>query len=178
MIAFHADRRSRNEVLDETMRDTRQRQPWFAVPLLIVLLPLIVVVMTVWCVAAISVLVAVWTTWCPRGRYALVVYSNSPIWQQYFDEQVLPAIGNRSVVLNWSDRKRWKISLSVASFRMFAGDHDFNPMVIVFPPFRWPRRFRFYEAFRTFKHGRHESVERIRTDLLGLLDQLCPPSRG
>ena len=121
---------------------------------------------------------AVWTTWCPRGRYALVVYSNSPIWQPYFDEQVLPAIGNRSVVLNWSDRTRWKFSLSVASFRMFAGHRDFNPVVIVFPPFRWPRRFRFYEAFRAFKHGRPESVERIRTDLLRLLDQLCPPSRG
>jgi hypothetical protein len=90
---------------------------------------------------------------------------------------VLPAIDNRSVVLNWSDRTRWKFSLSVASFRMFAGDYDFNPLVIVFPPFRWPRRFRFYQAFRAFKHGHHESVEWIRSDMLGILDRLCPPSR-
>jgi hypothetical protein len=158
------------------MKGTRQK--WFVLPFLIVLLPLIVVMVAVWCVAAVTLLVAVWTTWCPRGRYALVVYSNSPIWQQYFDERVLPAIGNRGVVLNWSDRNRWKLSLSVALFRMFAGHRDFNPMVIVFPPFRWPRRFRFYEAFRTFKHGRPESVERTRTDVLGLLDQLCPFSRG
>ena len=163
-----------------TTSNTRrpQRRPWFAVPLVIVLLPWVVLVLAVWCVAAIAVLVAVWMTWCPRRRYALVVYSNSPIWQPYFDEQVLPAIGNRGVVLNWSDRTRWKFSLSVASFRMFAGRHDFNPMVIVFPPFRWPRRFRFYEAFRTFKHGHHESVERIRTDLFELLDRLCPPPRS
>ena len=158
------------------MSDTRHR--WFALPLLIVLLPWIVVALTVWCVAAAAVLAAVWTTWCPRGRYALVVYSNSPIWQPYFEEQVLPAVANRSVVLNWSDRTRWKFSLSVASFKMFAGHRDFNPIVIVFAPFRWPRRFRFYEAFRAFKHGRPESVERIRTELLGLLDQVCPPSRG
>jgi hypothetical protein len=154
---------------------SRTRQQWFALPLLIVLLPLIVIAVAIWFVAAIGVLVAVWATWCSRGRYALIVYSNSPIWQQYFDEQVLPAIGNRSVVLNWSDRKRWNVWLSVASFRMFAGHRDFNPMVIVFPPFRWPRRFRFYEAFRTFKHGRPESVERIRTDLFDLLDQLRAP---
>lgn len=155
-----------------------RRQQWFAVPVVIGLLPLIVLVLTVWCIAAIAVLVAVWTTWCPRGRYVLVVYSNSPIWQPYFDDHVLPAIGNRGVVLNWSDRTRWKFSLSVASFKMFAGRHDFNPMVIVFAPFRWPRRFRFYEAFRAFKHGHPERVERIRTDLFALLDRLCPPSRA
>ena len=121
------------------MSETRHR--WFAVPLLIVLLPLIVVALTIWFVAAISVLLIVWTTWCPRGRYALVVYSDSPIWQPYFDAQVLPAVGNRGVMLNWSDRARWKFSLAVVSFRLFGGHRNFNPMVIVFPPFRWPRRF-------------------------------------
>ena len=157
------------------MSETRHR--WFAVPLLIVLLPLIVVALTIWFVAAMTVLLIVWTTWCRRGRYALVVYSNSPIWQPYFDAQVLPAVGNRGVTLNWSDRARWKFSLAVASFRLFGGHRNFNPMVIVFPPFRWPRRFRFYEAFRAFKHGRPESVERTRTDLLGLLDQITAPRR-
>src|SRR5262245_14020672 len=154
------------------------RKQWFVLPLLMVLLPLVVVVVTVWCVAAISVLMAVWTMWCPRGRCALVVYSNSPIWQQYFEERVLPTIGNRGVVLNWSDRKRWTFSLSAAAFSMFAGSRDFNPLVIVFPLFKWPRRFRFYEAFRAFKHGRDESVERIRADLFALLDQIRPISRS
>jgi hypothetical protein len=147
-----------------------QRQ-WLLWPLLIVLLPFVVVGAIVWFVAAVSLLLVVWTTWCPRGRYALVVYSNSPIWQQYFEERVLPAIGKRGVVLNWSERKRWKFSLPVALFRMFAGTREFNPLVIVFQPLTWPRRFRFFRAFGVFKQGRPESVEQIRADLLRLLDQ-------
>src|SRR5215510_7689530 len=143
----------------------RNRRPWLMWPLLVVLLPLVVVVVTVWFLAAISLLLVVWTTWCPHGRYALVVYSNSPIWQQYFEQRVLPEIGDRAVTLNWSDRKSWRFSLSRALFRMFAGSEEFNPIVIVFQPWRWPRRFRFFRAFRDFKHGRPEIVEQIRGDL-------------
>src|SRR5215212_7236248 len=129
---------------------------WLLWPLLIVLLPLVVVVIVLWCVAAISLLLVVWMTWCPRGRYALVVYSNSPIWQQYFEERVLPEIGDRAVTLNWSDRKRWRFSLPAALFSIFAGSKDFNPVVIVFQPWKWPRRFRFFRAFQSFKRGRPE----------------------
>jgi hypothetical protein len=147
---------------------------WFLWPLLIVLLPLAIVVVIIWSVAAFTLLLVVWTTWCPRGRYALVVYSNSPIWQRYFEERVLPAIGHRGVVLNWSDRKKWKFSLPVALFRIFAGTREFNPLVVVFQPWTWPRRFQFFRAFRAFKQGRPKSVEQIRADLFRLLDQLCP----
>ncbi len=154
------------------MSDTQR--PWFLWPLVIVLLPLVVVAAILWFVVAISLLLVVWMTWCRRGQYALVVYSNSPIWHQYFEERVLPAIGKRGVVLNWSERKRWKFSLPVALFRMFAGTREFNPLVIVFQPWTWPRRFQFFRAFRAFKQGRPEGVEDIRTDLLRSLDQLWP----
>ena len=150
------------------------QRAWFLWPLVILLLPLVVVVVVVWFVAAISLLLVVWTTWCPRGRYALVVYSNSPIWQQYFEERVLPAVGHRGVVLNWSERKRWRLSLSVALFRMFAGTREFNPLVVVFQPWTWPRRFQFFRAFQSFKQGRPEGVEHIRADLFRLLDQISP----
>ena len=153
---------------------SNSRRPWLWWPLLIVLLPLAVVVAVVWFVVAISLLLLVWMMWCPRGRYALVVYSNSPIWQQYFEERMLPAIGSRGVVLNWSERKQWKFSLSVALFRTFAGTREFNPLVIVFQPWTWPRRFQFFRAFQAFKQGRPEGVEHIRADLFRLLDQVWP----
>ena len=69
---------------------SNSKRAWFLWPLVVLLLPLVVIVAMVWFVAAISLLVVVWTTWCPRGRYALVVYSSSPIWQQYFEERMLP----------------------------------------------------------------------------------------
>jgi hypothetical protein len=150
------------------------RRPWWGWPLLAVLLPFVVVAGVLRLVTAVFLLLVVWLTWCPRGRYVLVVYSNSPIWREYFEQNVIPTVGSRCVVLNWSDRKQWRYSVQVALFKLFAGTRNFNPLAIVFQPLRWPRRFRFYPAFQAFKHGRPEEVERMRLELFELLDQLAP----
>jgi hypothetical protein len=156
------------------MTATERRAPWWVWPLLVVFLPLVVLGLTLWCAAAVVLQLMVWVSWCSRGRYALVVYSNSPIWQDYFEQHVLPAIGDRGVVLNWSDRKRWQYSLPVALFRFFGGTREFNPLAVVFRPFAWPRRFRFYRPFQAFKHGRPQEVEEMRRNLLEMLDALAP----
>jgi hypothetical protein len=156
---------------------TETRRQWWLWPLLLLLLPLVVVAGVVWLVAAVLLQLVVWLTWCSRGRHVLVVYSDSPIWQEYFEQNVLPAVGSRGVVLNWSDRKQWSYSLPVALFRFFAGTREFNPLAIVFQPLAWPRRFRFYGPFKTFKHGRHQEVEEMRSQLLEILDRLAPPTK-
>ena len=157
---------------------TEKRQPWWLWPLLLVLLPLVAVAGVLWLMAALFLQLVVWLTWCSRGRYVLVVYSDSPIWQAYFEQNVLPAVGNRGVVLNWSDRKQWLYSLPVALFRLFAGTREFNPLAIVFQPLAWPRRFRFYGPFKAFKHGRPQEVEEMRIKLLEILDRLAPPTNA
>ena len=154
------------------------RLPWWCWPLLLAVLPFVIVAGLVWLLAALLLQLVVWLTWCPRGRYALVVYSNSPIWQEYFETHVLPALGTRGIVLNWSERKRWPYSLPVGLFRLFGGTRDFNPMAIVFQPLAWPRRFRFYGAFHAFKHGRPGEVENLRRELFKLLDQLAPATKA
>ena len=150
--------------------------PWWLWPLLIVLLPLVVIVALLWLINASLLLLVVWLTWCPRRRYALVVYSNSPVWQEYFERQVISRLGERAVVLNWSERKRWTLSLAVILFRVFGGSRDFNPIAIVFEPLAWPRTFRFYKAFRSFKHGQPEDVEKLRLEFFCLLDALARPT--
>ena len=157
------------------MTDTRQ--PRWLWPLVLLLLPLVVIAGALWLVAAVLLQLVVWLTWCSRGRYVLVVYSDSPIWQEYFEQNVLPAVGTRGVVLNWSDRRRWSYSLPVTLFRWFAGTREFNPLAIVFQPFVWPRRFRFYGPFKAFKHGRPQAVENMRRQLLETLDRLAPPGK-
>lgn len=157
------------------MSEERKR-PWWALPLLIVLLPVVAVALLLWLISALLLLAVVWLTWCPRRRYALVVYSNSPIWQEYLETQVIARLGERAVVLNWSERTRWTLSLPVILFRVFGGTRDFNPIAIVFEPLLWPRRFRFYKAFRSFKHGRPEDVERLRLEFFRLLDSLARPT--
>ena len=157
------------------MSEEREK-PWWAWPLLIVLLPLVVIVALLWLISASLLLSVVWLTWCPRRRYALVVYSNSPVWQEYFERQVISRLGERAVVLNWSERKRWTLSLAAILFRVFGGSRDFNPIAIVFEPLAWPRTFRFYKAFRSFKHGQPEDVEKLRLEFFRLLDALARPT--
>ena len=155
----------------------RNRAPWWAWPLLVVFLPLAALAFVLWLAAAGVLQVIVWIVWCARGRYALVVYSNSPIWQEYFEHHVLPAVGDRGVVLNWSERKHWPYSLATAVFHVFAGTRNFNPLAVVIEPLAWPRYFRFYRPFQAFKHGRPEEVEQMLRRLLDVLDRLAPPAK-
>ena len=156
------------------MAAPERQAPWWVWPLLVVFLPWVVLWLVLWFAAAIVLQLIVWALWCSRGRYALVVYSNSPIWQEYFEQQLLPSIGDRGVVLNWSERKRWTYSLPVMLFRFFGGTREFNPLAMVFRPLAWPRRFRFYRPFQAFKHGRPQEVDDMRRQLLEMLDGLAP----
>src|SRR5262245_14220720 len=117
----------------------RKSRPWWIWPLVVVLLPLAFVGLFLWLVGSLLLLVVVWLTWCPRGRYALVVYSNSPVWQEYFETEMLPSLAGRAAILNWSARSRWEVSLPVMLFNLFGGSREFNPIAIVFEPLRWPR---------------------------------------
>jgi hypothetical protein len=160
------------------MATSERSSPWWAVPLLVVSLPFVLVGLLLWCAAAMILLLVVWATWCTRGRYALLVYSNSPIWQDYFERHVVPIVGERGVVLNWSDRRRWPYSLPVALFRVFGGRREFNPLAVVFRPLAWPQRFRFYRPFQALKHGQPQEVEDLRVQLFALLDTVAPTPRG
>jgi hypothetical protein len=154
----------------------KNRPPWWVWVLLPILVPvglaLAAIGSLLWFIAAVVLQIVAWVAWCLRGRYVLVVYSNSPIWQQYFEQQILPAIGQRGVVLNWSDRKRWRYSLAVAAFRLFAGSREFNPLALVFQPFAWVRQFRFYGPLQAFKHGRPQEADAMRRELLETLDTI------
>ena len=95
--------------------------------------------------------------WGVHGKDLLLVYSNSPHWQQYIEETWLPRWGHRAVVLNWSERSTWKGSAraEVELFRAFAGDREFNPLGIAVPQQgRHARVVRFWRAFREHKHGK------------------------
>ena len=136
-----------------------------------IILPLLIIALTFHLLAGMFLYPAVWLCWCLRGRFVLFVYSNSPIWQEYVEENILPRLGERAVVLNWSDRSRWKRTLAVMAFRYFGGYRQYNPMALVFRPFRFARQFRFYEPFKDFKHGKPDAVHKMQTDLFALVER-------
>jgi hypothetical protein len=146
---------------------------WWVIALLIVASPIIIAFLLIGLVVhlamGLGLHLAVWCWWLPRGRDLLFVHSDSPVWQRHIQEEILPALESRAIVLNWSQRARWPSGLAAAVFRYFGGAREFNPMAIVFRPF-WPARvFRFWQPFREKKHGKPESLERLTNELFAYL---------
>jgi hypothetical protein len=151
--------------------------------LLVAVVPMVIVVGGIYLLVAVLLHLAVVLFWLPRGRRVLFVYSNSPTWQAYVEAEILPRLPPRAVVLNWSDRKNWpRFSLSTWLFDTFAGSREFNPIAIVFRPLAPPRRFRFWRAFRDYRHGRPQSLRQIEADLFRFIAPAAngplPPSGG
>ena len=149
-----------------TSRLARVGQIAVAVPVLLLLLPLVVLVLGIYFLYGLALQVLIWSCWCTRGTRVLLVYSDSPVWHDYLEREVIPRLPQRTVVLNWSERRQWASwSLAVWAFRYFGGHREYNPLAVVFRPFRWARTFRLYEPFRDFKHGKTASLQQAVHDL-------------
>jgi hypothetical protein len=102
------------------------------------------------------------------------VYSNSPVWQQYIEHNVLPRLPDTAVILNWSERRNWnRLTLGYIAFRFFGGSREFNPLAVVIRPFRWAKCFRFWRPFRDLKHGKPESLARMEREFFEQLLHRC-----
>ena len=128
--------------------------------LVIIVSPLLIIAIILYLVWGVILYLAIWLRW--RKQVVIFVYSDSPTWKDYVEREILPPIQDQAVILNWSERRNWKNSLAVLAFRYFGGYRNFNPMAIVFRPFRLVETYRFFEAF---KHGKVKRVEEIKRKL-------------
>ena len=158
----------------EGARNLRGKRP-LIVAVAILSLPLLVILaalmLLLYLPALMVVHLLVWIVWLPRGRVGVMVYSNSPNWQQDIEETILPAVRQRLVVLNWSERRLWRNDLAVWCFRLvnFGGRSNFNPMAIVFRPWRPLRTVRLFQAYRDAKHGNPRELESKKKKLFELI---------
>ena len=134
----------------------------------ILFLPLILAFLFVYCIYGLFLHLAIWMLWLPRGITTLIVTSDSPIWKEYMEQQVVQILRPQAFVLNWSRRRAWPRipNLQVLSFRYFGGMREFNPLVIVFRPFRIARVFRFWKPFKDYKHGQPDSLNELTQELM------------
>ena len=136
------------------------------VSLVLLLLPLIPVLLGAYALYCAMLYGALWIWWCLRGINVLLVYSDSPNWQEYIEANIIPKLPPSSVKLNWSERKQWReMSLPVLAFRHFGGSREFNPLVVVLQPFRRAKIFRFWQAFQDHKHGKAQSLTQVENEL-------------
>jgi len=136
-----------------------------------VILPYVLIVFILYLLHRTTLYFLIWLLWLPKGKDVLLVYSDSPIWHDYMTSEILPLVQKRAVVLNWSGRSKWPRwwTFSVQVFHSFAGEEEFNPLVILFRPLRRARVFRFWSAFKAWKNGYTEPVEKIRQNLIDAL---------
>lgn len=143
---------------------------WWQVPLIILIvllaLPVMLIAGAVQLLFSLILHVAIWILWCARGRDVLFVTSDSPVWGAYVTEKLLPRLGERAVILNWSERKKWSFSLARIAFYHFGGQREFNPLAVVFRPFRRPQVFRFWRPFRDWKHGNRGALQEVEREFL------------
>ena len=108
------------------------------------------------------------------GQRILLVYSRSPIWQEYIESAWLPRLQPHVVLLDWSDRKRWSRwrGPAVQLFRTYAGDRNFNPIALLFPKAGKVRVVRLHEAFRGWKHGKNHALRKAESEILSFVAEL------
>jgi hypothetical protein len=135
-------------------------------PLLLLSIPIVLIWLVVSFAVSLFVLLVVWSTWPVKGKDLLVVYSDSPLWQTYFESGLLPRVRSRAEVLNWSQRSRWPtMSLKRIVFDRFKKEKEFVPVVIKFSRFSWPRQIRLYRAFHGCKHGKSGDLIKLESEL-------------
>jgi hypothetical protein len=112
--------------------------------------------------------------WGQKGRHILFVYSNSPNWKEYIEENWLPRLRPHAVVLNWSERSQWKQSSPFESkvFWHFAGREEFNPIAIYLPPRGRVRVVRFWQPFKDFKHGKDRLLGAAERELFDVVAEV------
>lgn len=131
--------------------------------LAIALSPILILVVFLYFLWGAFLYFTIWIAW--KNPRVLFVYSDSPTWKDYIEREILPYLRDGAVILNWSERRKWRTSLPVLAFRYFGGHRNFNPIAMVFHPFHFVRTYRFFEAFKDFKHDNPGTVEEIRKEL-------------
>jgi len=148
------------------MAPKKKISDWAALALLVVCAPVAVAAVALQCAYALGLSALVWATWCRRGRDILFVYASSSGWAGWAENEMLPRIRHRSVVLDWSCKKSWIYgwSLAAAVFRHFGGRREFCPIAIRFRPFRPCGTYRFFRPLRLWKkHGNRTALDALQT---------------
>ncbi|MGH9942752.1 MAG: hypothetical protein ACRD9R_10410 [Pyrinomonadaceae bacterium] len=107
------------------------------------------------------------------GRFILFIYSDSPRWKDYIEENILPRIEPHVVTLNWSKRREWRKTkpFEARVFYRWAGEKEFNPMAIVLPPASKMKEVRFWQAFKDFKQGKDKLLKEAEQSLFNEVEK-------
>jgi hypothetical protein len=67
--------------------------------------------------------------------------------------------------------------LAVLAFKRWGGIRGFNPLGVIFQPFKKTRVFRFHQPFLNFKHGKPADLEKMEAEFFALVARANDRSR-
>jgi len=125
------------------------------------------VVFVCWFISSAALAAVVTILWIPRKIRYLIIYSDSPQWKSYFEEEVIPSFVRNAKVINLSrdggGSKWWHLDWVV--YRHCAGYRNRFPIVIRLSPIGTWRAVRFYDAFIQAKKGKTQNLELAKATL-------------
>lgn len=126
--------------------------------------------------------------WFSKGKYILFVYSESPVWKEYIEANIIPKISDLSIVLNWSERSKWawdsknleviiyknwaKVSLFKLNGKRKIQGFEYNPIAIVFNSRGRVQVIRFWKAFNDYKHGKPDQLKELEKRLIETVNEI------
>ncbi len=145
------------------------------VPIVIVLAivfsPLLLLMWLKWLINGLWLNICFRVKWGKKDKHILYVYSESPNWQQYIENNIAPKIDQKTVFLNWSKRSEWKNKkpLETKVLEYWGGEAEFNPLAVVFLPKGKVKVIRFHQAFKDYRHGKNTLLKNREAELYGVL---------
>ncbi len=142
-----------------------------ALPLVILILVVLFPIGLVYLLFDLYLRFRFWLMAAGQGKFIIFIYSDSPNWKSYLESSLFPKIQPDAVILNWSERRKWKRSWIVRAFHHWGGNKDFNPLAIVFLGITSVKTIRFHKAFLDRKHGSEDTLQEAEEKLLELVSQ-------
>jgi hypothetical protein len=173
-------------------RTKTEKAPWYISALIIIvfvlLSPAILIAVMIFLIPWLNVrfirrprlLRKVKNEWISQNKYILFVYSDNELWKAYAENHIIPKIESRAVILNWSRRKEWIHSNSLAAqlFRNYhwgrewiwrnrvrMGGQEYNHLAMIFKPWNKPKIISFWKAFKDYEFGKDEKLKAVENEL-------------
>ena len=142
-----------------------------AIPLLLVSLPFLLIGRAYGYMRGKQLVARFREDFARHGVVGILVYSNSPNWQEHIETEVLPALARNVLTVNWSQRNTWRRSapLPVRVFLHVKPRKHFNPLGIVLTSRGSFELVQLHEAYMAQKHGKDRPLERQLAELRTLV---------
>jgi len=113
--------------------------------------------------------------WFPKGKYVFFLYSSSKKWENYFKNEMIPKIADKSFIWNWSTRHQdgwYRDRFAPKILSLYRPDQHFCPLAVVFLPSGKIKIFEFYLPYVRMIKSSNLAYKSFEDEFLAFVNQL------